>query len=445
MLESLRVRLLGWYTLILLLIISLFGTAVCALYRRSLLRDVDRDLHGRAEVIAKALRPASGAFDLDLPDEASESFHSSDPDRPYYAIWDAGGNPIDTSDPTVRIAPPVGPGVRTRANVRETILRGPGGSLLVVGRPLTDVDRRVWGLAWSLVGVGALALVISLAGGWFLAGRALAPVARISRTAAEMSGGNLSARIPVDRTENELGQLAVALNQAFDRLQETLEKQRRFTADASHELRTPLATSVAEIEWALGRNRKAEEYRQSLETCQRSILRMRTIVEGLLTLARADAGELALQRSPVSLAAVVEDAVTLLRPMAERRRIAIDVRTDDVSVEGDPDRLRELVTALVSNAIHYNRDGGRIEVSVSAAADGVRMQVIDTGQGIAPADLPRVFDRFYRADPARGRNPGGAGLGLAVAKRIAESHGGEITCRSEPGQGTEIDVRLPAL
>jgi len=444
MLESLRGRLLAWYSLILVLVIGAFGATVCFVYWRSLIREITLDLGTRAAVIAAAVRPApNGAFDLELPAGTTRDFGGPAERAPYYAIWTADGELIAASDPDPGEPPAPAPASRNRAGRREVVVAASGGVVVLVGRDVTDARREVWSLAGTVGSVGLIALALSLVGGWFLAGRALGPIARISRTAAEMSAGDLDARIPLERTESELEQVAVSLNAAFDRLEQARRKEQQFTADASHELRTPLATLWTETEWALARPRAADEYRRSLEICLAAATRMRAVVEGLLTLARADASAADLTRVPVRLKALAEEAIVLLRPAAERRRISLSVHGDDSLVDGSPDRLRELISNIVSNAIGYNVDGGTVDVVVSNAAD-VRLTVSDTGVGIAAADLPRVFDRFFRADPARARMPGGAGLGLAVAKWIAEAHHGSITCRSEPGRGTEVEVRLPA-
>ena len=317
--------------------------------------------------------------------------------------------------------------------------------MVLVGRDLADTRRDVLAFAGTAAAGGLMALVVSLLGGWFLAGRALAPVARISHAAAAMTAGDLTARIAIERTENELEQVALALNQAFDRLHQAVENERRFTADASHELRTPLATISAEIEWALARPRTDDEYRRCLDTAQRAADRMRRVVERLLTLAHADAGAAALQRAPVGLAPVVNDAVGIVKPLAEQKRVTIETRLDAAMVVGDRDRLTDLATNLVSNAIRYNRDGGRVSVEVWPDGDDACLRVTDTGTGISADDLPRVFERFFRADKARTADSGGAGLGLAIAKWIVEAHGGRIACTSTAGHGTEVLVRLPRL
>jgi heavy metal sensor kinase len=444
MLSSLRARLLLWYTLILAVVIATFAGTICYLFWRSLVADVERGLQASATPLAEGLRPAgSGDFDLVLPAEFRLA-EGSPPSLTYFAAWNGAGELIDRSA-ALEVPAPDGPGIRTRDGRLELTVAGPGGALVLVGRDLGDAQGDVLAFAGMAAAGGLGALVISLLGGWFLVGRALAPVARISDAAAAMSAGDLTARIAVERTENELEQVALALNQAFDRLHLAVENERRFTADASHELRTPLATISAEIEWALGRERSAEEYRRCLETCRRAADRMRLLVERLLTLARLDQAELVLQRVPVGLTPVVHDALAIVQPLAERRHVTIETHLDATTVSGDRDRLTDLVTNLFSNAIQYNRDGGRVHVDVWPEDGDACLRVRDTGIGIAPDDLPRVFERFYRADKARTTHSGGAGLGLAIAKWIVEAHGGRIACESTIDRGTEVTVRLPRV
>ena len=446
MLSSLRARLLIWYSLILALVIATFAATLCYLFWRSLVAEVDQGLEGSAARLVQGLRPAAfGDFDLVLPSEYRLEDGVTAAPATYYAVWNAEGELIDRSPGDVPIMSPTPGGIATRQGRRELTTMGPQGAVVLVGRDLADTRRDVVAFAGTAAVGGVMALVISLLGGWFLAGRALTPVARISQAAGAMAAGDLTARIVVERTENELEQVALALNQAFDRLHQAVENERRFTADASHELRTPLATISAEIEWALARPRTADEYRRCLETGQRAADRMRRVVERLLVLARADAGAAALQRSPVSIAPVVSDALGIVRPLAEQKSITIETRLDPAIVVGDRDRLTDLVTNLMSNAIQYNRNGGHVNIEVWPDGNEACLKVSDTGSGISKQELPRVFDRFYRADKARTAQSGGAGLGLAIAKWIVEAHGGRIECQSTLGEGTEILVRLPRI
>jgi signal transduction histidine kinase len=201
----------------------------------------------------------------------------------------------------------------------------------------------------------------------------------------------------------------------------------------------------AEIEWALGRERSAEEYRRSLETAGRAAERMARMVSRLLALARADTAAVPMERNPVALAAVVNDVLAVVQPLAEQKRVTIETELGAATVAGDRDRLTDLMTNLCSNAIQYNHEGGHVRVDVWPENGNAWIRVRDTGAGISAEDLPHVFDRFYRADKARTAHSGGAGLGLAIARSIVDAHGGRIELESVVGKGTEVTVRLPRV
>jgi heavy metal sensor kinase len=294
-----------------------------------------------------------------------------------------------------------------------------------------------------IVTTGGVVLAGTLAIGWFLTGRALAPVARISKAAAAVSASNLSARIDLSAMETELAQLATTINTTFDRLQLAFNRQTQFTADASHELRTPLSIISAQTELALKKDRGSEEYKEALATIRRSAQRMKSVVEGLLALARADSGTLALQREQVDLAQLIEDSCGMLGPLAAERGIELVTHLAPTIVCVDRERFAEVAENLVSNAIRYNRDGGRVEVGLRESGRHALFEVTDTGVGISDTELMHVFERFYRVDKARSRSVGGSGLGLAITKWIVEAHGGTITVASKVGVGTTFAVSLP--
>jgi two-component system, OmpR family, sensor kinase len=443
MADSLRVRLLGWYAAIVTLVVAIVGVAVCWMTWQSRMAAIDAELRASAESVSSAVRPGvGGRFDVELPSEATTYFQGNRA-RPYYAVWSADGSLVDRSDPDIAPVKAPDAAVRTRGYRREVVVRSRGLTILT-GRDIGDVWRELWSLAITMTIVAFVGGTAALGGAWLLAGRALAPVQRINETARRMAEGDLTARIEVDRAETELDQVAFALNLAFDRQRESVERQRRFAADASHELRTPVATIMAELDWALFRGRDAAEYRDSLETCRRAGARMQSLVEGLLTLARADSGELALRRRDVRLDRIVEEAIDMLRPLAQQREVSFQISILPALVTGDPDRLHDLATNLLFNAVAYTQPDGLVRVEVRADEETVTLVVRDTGIGIEAEDLPRIFDRFYRSDQARAREPAGAGLGLALAKWIAEAHRGSIVCSSEPGRCSEFVVRLPA-
>jgi two-component system OmpR family sensor kinase len=436
--ESLRTRLLIWHSAIVAVLVLLFATAVAYLTWRARLAEIDRGLAADAIELASAIVPAEGGtFDLTV----TPGLLARGPTF-YYAIWTADGRSIDRSDADRQVPVPDAAGLRTRNGQREMVAISPEGVQVLVGRDLADVGREVWALVVTLVGVGGAVLVISVAAGRILVGRALAPLTRINETARRMSAGDLAARIPIDSVETELGQVARALNDAFDRLRESIERQRRFTADASHELRTPLATLSAEVQWALARERPPADYHESLEVCRRAATRMQTTVERLLRLARATSGAPVPPTAEVRLDELTAEVVRDVTPLAESQHVTIDAVLDAVVIRGRADDLREAITNVVTNAVRYNVEGGRVQVRVTREGDRAVLTVSDTGVGISADDLPMIFDPFFRADAARTSDAGGAGLGLTVTRAIVEQHAGEITCTSQPGRGTTMVIRL---
>jgi signal transduction histidine kinase len=257
-----------------------------------------------------------------------------------------------------------------------------------------------------------------------------------------MSAGHLGARIPVERTETELEQVASALNDAFDRLRLALEQQRRFTADASHEFRTPIAVLRAEADWALDRTRTPEQYQQSLVVCRRAAVRMQETVERLMTLARAESPE-HIVAAAVPLQPLLSDIAAWFGPLAQEHTVSLSVSAEPVDVRGDPARLREALSNVVANAILYNQPGGEVRITGRAAGGRANIEVADTGVGIPASAVPNVFDRFYRVDPSRTREVGGAGLGLAIASAIVSAHAGTISCTSREGAGSNFVISLP--
>jgi len=322
---------------------------------------------------------------------------------------------------------------------------GPRETRILAGRPIRSVRNDLSAFAWQLAGIGVVVLAVGLAGGWFISARILRPLASISATASSISAANLSERIDPEAIDRELEELAGVLNAMFDRLEGAFERQARFTADASHELRTPLTVLRTHAELALTRPRPAEEYRQTIETCLRASTRMTAIIEGLLTLARADADKLDLRQEPVDLRLVVEESVALLRPLADSKDVSLTTHCEPAEVAGDSLRLAQVVTNLLSNAVRYNKPGGAVQVGLTVSSGAAELSVTDTGCGIPDEDQPHIFERFYRVDKARSRASGGNGLGLAICKSIVEAHGGTIGFTTELNKGSTFWARLPAV
>ena len=390
---------------------------------------------------------------LELPAEFKHQFESDEQNGLYFIIWDRNGVVLEKSKSVGEIpfpdlhTPDDGLPVQTarmREMHRESIHVSRFDINVLVGRSIQpDLDAlHRSGMLLILTGLGVM--VIGLAGGWWFSFRAFRPIAEITVIAESISVKNLSTRINVQSTATELEQLATVLNRTFDRLQSAFERQGQFTADASHELRTPLSVILSHAELALSRPRSGEEYQQAFQACRRASLRMKSLIDSLLLLARFDSGEPEVQRCPVELDRLADDAVEMLQPLAEERRVQLICQAEPVSVEADHEQLFQLLTNLLSNAIRYNRTEGRVDLEITSDERFAIIRVSDTGIGIPADELPRIFDRFYRVDKARSRAEGGCGLGLAICHTIVEGHHGTISATSDPDTGTVIEVRLPA-
>ena len=440
--DSLRVRLVLWYALVLTLVVLMFGGAVVYQSQRSMLAGVDAELDAYAREVSKALKPVEGGrFDLELPSDAATYFFRREGGRPYYVIWGPGGEIVDRSDPDLQVGRPG----NTAEARRELTLQAAGGASVLVGRDITELRRAERRLLLSVALAGVTTLVVAIFGGWFVAGRALAPIKRISRTARAMSDGDLNARIAVEHTDSELEQVASTLNDAFDRLRTVVEQERRFIADASHELRTPISVLRAETEWALDRDRTPQQYKEALTVGRRAALRMQDVVERLLALVRADVAPEVQEPAPVAMRTLIDDVAAWLAPMAQARDVRIGISGDPFTVNGDAEQLREALNNIVANAILYNKPGGSVTITLRESAGTARIEVADTGIGIPADAVPRVFDRFFRVDKARSRKMGGSGLGLSIARTVFVAHGGDVICTSEPGVGSMFVISLPAL
>ena len=389
---------------------------------------------------------------LKLPDEFLELFQGDEESRSYFVIWDRTGKQLQKSESAPAVSYPNLHIGWDEIPVREFRLRDGNREVIhvirfdicvLVGRSIQpDIAEQHRSGAWLIL-AGSVVLAAGLVGGWWMSSKAIRPIAVMTATADAISFRNLSKRIDVRETDTELGELATVLNRTFDRLQAAFEQQSRFTADASHELRTPLSVILTNTELALSRQRSPEEYRTSLETCRRASQRMKSLIECLLALARFDSGNSALDPRELDLEPVAQDCIDLLQPLAAERNISISRETTPTMVRGDRDRISQVLTNLLSNAIRYNRDGGEVRLGLAAENGHAIITVTDTGIGISSEELPHIFDRFYRVDKSRSRADGGSGLGLAICKTIVDAHGGTITARSEPQQGTTVEVRLP--
>jgi len=289
-----------------------------------------------------------------------------------------------------------------------------------------------------------IALLLAGGGGWMLARRALKPVDRMAETARRISAEHLTGRLEETGADDELDKLARTLNEMLGRLDAAFKEMRQFTADASHELQTPLTILKGEMEVGLRSLRSPEEYQRILKSALEETDRIAHLVEGLLLLARADAGVLRMDRRPVNLAQLIEEVSGQARILAEARSVNLRLGpVESVSAQGDHAHLRRLLLNLVDNAIKYTPPSGHVTISLQSEGGWASIRVEDTGIGIPPEDQARIFQRFYRSAGARLRGEGGAGLGLCIARSIAEAHGGRIELESTPGRGSTFTVFLP--
>ncbi|WP_027893951.1 sensor histidine kinase [Calidithermus chliarophilus] len=336
-----------------------------------------------------------------------------------------------------------GEGTRWRTLVQRLERDGEVLGYLEALTPLGGLDRSVRSLGLLLVGLIVLSVLGVLGLSLALAAIGLRPIDQLNRAAQQIARSrDLSRRVEGRPGGDELSRLAETFNQMLSSLQEADNAQKRFVADASHELRAPLATIQGNLE-LLRRypQMPAAEREKTLRMAEREAVRLSRLVNDLLTLARGDAG-LPLRQAPVGLRAVAQEALTEARYLLRGQRLEAP-ELEEAWVLGDRDHLKQLVLILLDNAIQYTPEGGEVRLSLHAEGEEARLTVSDTGIGIPPEDLPHVFERFYRADPARSRNKGGSGLGLAIAHWIVERHGGAVTVESQVGRGTTVAVRLP--
>src|SRR5258708_1014494 len=289
-----------------------------------------------------------------------------------------------------------------------------------------------------------LGAVVAGGAGYRLARRALARVDRLATRANAITAERLSERLPVETPDDELGRLAHAFNATLARLEQSFEQMRRFTADASHELRTPLTAMRSVGEVGLQVPRSPEGYREIIGSMLEEADRLSQLVESLLAVSRADAGHTKLSRQRIDFGSLVEETATHLQVLAEERgqRLTTDLQRP-VWILADPVVLRRTVVNLLDNAIKYAPSGTEIHATLSAANDHAALTITDQGPGIPAADLPHIFDRFYRVDPARSREIAGVGLGLSIARWVVEVHGGQIAVESELGRGSTFRITLP--
>jgi heavy metal sensor kinase len=458
--RSLPFRLVAWYALWLGIVFAITSALVYFGLRHYLERNLAAAQTQRAQRIAALALQVDLTNAHRLAEEITARFAPEASER-FIRIVRPDGNIIYQSsaphglsfDPT-KISPPLRkPGTR-----KERLLNGPELVVATVtaglmndpqlfvetgeslAPALTELRRLLALLALSFVVVAGVAL----AGGYLLVRRALRSVEKITRSAERITSSNLSERLSVTSTGDELERLSIALNHMITRLDEAFQYSRRFVADASHELRTPLTVVKGELEEIAQHQRLTEDIRERLGSVLEEVERLARIVEGLFALSRLDAGEAQRELVRFDLATLAANTVAQMNLLAEDKGISLEcAESAEVNVEGDRARLKQIVVNLLDNSIKYTPEGGAITLRVTAQADEALLEVTDTGIGIPAEALPHVFERFFRVDKARSRELGGAGLGLSIVKSICTAHGGRVDVESVVGRGSRVRVFFP--
>lgn len=452
---SLRLRLTLLYSTFIGGILLIFGAAVYVLINVILLNQVDNMLASVAREIFRAttVNPLGELQLISLPQLDMTA-------NAYVQVWSSEGELVSAS-PSIgtltKSLDPIGLG-SGRTMYEDSYLEGAhlrvltvplqlgerNVGILQVGASLAVVDATRGNLISMMFFIAVIAVLMAGLGSWLVLGRALSPLEAITETVDQINrADDLSRRIPHEQSQDEIGELVVSVNQTLERLESLFTSQQRFLADVSHELRTPLTVIKGNVD-LMRRIKEADE--ESLSSIDQEAGRLSRLVGGLLMLAQADSGKLALNFAPVELDLLLTEVFTEMRVLAHNRVLVHLNEIDQVIVNGDRDRLKQVFLNLVSNAIQYTPNGGEIFLSLNKIGDQGRIIVRDTGPGIPAEDLPHIFERFYRAEKSRTRlKPGGFGLGLSIAKWIVEHHGGQIKVESKEGKGTTFVIWLNVL
>jgi len=449
-----QIRLTAWYSVILAVILSLFGLSAYFEMRNSIHETVDEALRERVKGVRGLILRDSQYGEDDVKRELRQ--HSELAGGALLQVSDQQGNWLyrsaSMSDLEIPIASRNFTGPFTFASrdtpfrvVNAEIKAGDQSYLVQIAAPLDDFYEALHRFGMLLLVSIPILLLCAAGGGYWLSRRALAPFDQITQTARSVSIQNLSSRLVVPQSRDVLQRLSETFNSMLERLEAAFKKITQFTADASHELRTPVAVMRTRAELSLRKTRTVDEYREALTQIHTDLEKTSDLVEKLMLLARADYGAEVLQLSSANLGEIVRDACSQGRTLSESKQISFYEQMPDfpVWVKADAHALRRLFLILIDNAVKYTPTGGQIEVFVATDNGSALATVRDTGIGIAPEDLPNVFERFYRADKARSRESGGVGLGLSIGRWIAETHGGTIEVQSSLGHGSVFQVRLP--
>lgn len=392
--------------------------------------------------------------DLRLPQELNIPGVNNSRDQPYFMIMTSNDVllkkefvPLDYSEAQNLVGQfyPHPTLIMVKNNLREVRMIGPGGTKIIVGKSLRHETTYLRKIAFQFAAIGFSFLVFGVGVSFAIASRMVRPLAQMSATAELLSEKDMGKRLDINQIDSELAGLAEVLNRLFSRLDASFSRQRQFTADASHELRTPLTVIRSVSELALSQVRSPNEYQEAIEVSLKAAERMTNLVNGLLALARLDSSNADFGLQQISLNDVVSESVGLLGAMASERKVGLIADLQSVRIFGNHDSLSRMIDNLITNAIIYNKPGGKVFITLNSHDDKAVLEIKDTGVGISEEHIPFIFERFYRVDKARSRVSGGSGLGLAICKGVIEKHYGTITAQSVLGEGTTFRIQLPIL
>ena len=457
---TIQARLTAWYLLSLLLIVGVFVVGNWFAMMTSMFHSIDRDLNYRLDTVVSFIQihalstreqfekgfanssdsAVVGVF-AQISNGRGELLYESDVLRSHRVPVLAQG----PADGSVLLASAGDEGWPVRYAARRVAIGGTDVTVHVV-EPLKDLTDALREYQLYLLALILIALVLTASAGYWMSRRALAPVEQIRRNADTIDPKDLTARLQVPRTDDELARLAQTLNAMLTRIESGFRSVQQFTADASHELRAPLALIITAGEVTLRRERSADELKDVLHKVVREARHLSSLVDSLLELARGDAEPRPVELECVDLAAILHELATQMIPVATVKGLTLrnEVPVREIAVLGDAMQLKRLFLILLDNAVKYSETGS-VNLSVDTSGADVVVRVADTGIGIDPEGLQHVFDRFWRADKVRSRAEGGAGLGLALAAQIAQRIGGAITAESKPGKGSVFSLRLKAF
>jgi heavy metal sensor kinase len=462
--NSLRTRVTTFYVGMLALALVVFSCSVYLGVRSFLTRSLERNVTTVADsIIADYVKPLNSKGETWFVSEMSESYPQGVSETSVrvstgkdvlYQSGDTWDTPASTTSPLTP-DPGVVDGVERRhlSNGRDVFVYTVSYKsdsevvyLVETAASAASMQHVLRILFFLLLGTTPLILIVAAVGGYVLMSRPLRPVVTLTEQAERVGRTDLGERLPVIATGDELERLSLALNRMIERLEETVEHNRRFSADASHELRTPLTIIRGELELLLETPGLALSIVEGAASALDESKRMSDIVESLMTISRLEGGGERMDLAPVDLVSVTRSTVENVKLLAEEKSITLNFAgMNSVVVAGDVMRLKQIIVNLVDNAIKYTSENGTVRVAVSASGSMAQLVVSDTGIGVAPNVLPLIFDRFYRADQARSRVSGGVGLGLAIVKSICIAHHGTISAESVEGQGTTFRVEIPLL